>query len=122
MLAPIRHLIGSTRYSLQGVQVLVREMAARIEIGAYFIALGLLALFGAELRHWIVITVLFLILLAVEALNTAIEAVVDRVSPERSDFARDAKDLGSAGVFLVVLATKCYLIAAILSSLGFFNF
>lgn len=122
MLAPIRHLIGSTRYSLQGVGVLVREMAARIEIGVFAIALVILALVGAELRHWIIVSVLFLILLAVEALNTAIEVIVDKISPERSDFARDAKDLGSAGVFLTVLATATYLTAAVLGTLGAINF
>lgn len=122
MLAPFRHLIGSTQYSLQGIGVLIREMAARIEIGAFFIALGILALVGADLRHWIMVTVLFLILLTVEALNTAIEAIVDRVAPERCDFARDAKDLGSAGVFLTVLATATYLIAAILGAWGVINF
>jgi diacylglycerol kinase (ATP) len=122
MLGPFRHLIGSTRYSLQGVGVLVREMAARIEIGAFFIVLVILAIVGAELRHWIIVTVMFLILLAVEALNTAIEAIVDRVSPERSDFARDAKDLGSAGVFFTVLATATYLLAAVLGTIGIITF
>ena len=122
MLAPIRHLIGSTRYSLQGVGVLLREMAARIEVGAFGLALVILALAGAPLRHWIVVSVLFLLLLAVEALNTAIEAIVDKLSPERSDFARDAKDLGSAGVFFTVLATAAYLTAAVLGSLGVIAF
>ncbi len=122
MLAPIRHLIGSTRYSIQGIGVLVREMAARIEIGICIIVLVILALIGAELRHWIVLTSLMLILLAVEALNTAIEVIVDRISPERSDFARDAKDLGSAGVFLTVIAAAIYFFAVVLGSWGLIDF
>jgi len=122
MIAPIRHLIGSTRYSLQGAAVLVREMAARIEIGVYVIALGILGIIGAELRHWIIMTVLFLIVLTAEALNTAIEVIVDRISPERSDFARDAKDLGSAGVFFAVIAAAVYLVAAILETFGVIHF
>ena len=122
MLAPIRHLIGSTRYSLQGIGVLVREMAARIEIGIFLLVLVILALIGAELRHWIVLTSMFLVLLAIEALNTAIEAIVDRISPERSDFARDAKDLGSAGVFLTVIAIATYFFAVVLGSWGVINF
>ncbi len=122
MLAPIRHLIGSTQYSLQGLGVLVREMAARIEIGIFVAVLVVLAISGAELRHWIILTVLFLILFAVEALNTAIEVIVDRISPERSDFARDAKDLGSAGVFLTVLATAGYFFAALFETFGAISF
>lgn len=122
MLAPFRHMVGSTRYSLQGIGVLVREMAARIEIGAFVLALAVLAIISAPLRHWIIVIMMFLILLAVEALNTAIEVIVDKISPERSDFARDAKDLGSAGVFFTVIATAVYWGAAVLDTLGVIAF
>jgi len=100
----------------------MREMAARIEFGMLVIVLGILALVGADLRHWIILTSLFLILIAVEALNTAIEAIVDRLSPERSDFARDAKDLASAGVFLTVLAIGVYFFAVLLGASGAIEF
>jgi diacylglycerol kinase (ATP) len=115
-------MVGSTRYSLQGIGVLVREMAARIEIGAFVLALAVLAIISAPLRHWIIVIMMFLILLAVEALNTAIEVIVDKISPERSDFARDAKDLGSAGVFFTVIATAVYWGAAVLDTLGVIAF
>ena len=41
-----------------------------------------------------------LLVLVVELLNSAIEAVVDRVSLDNHDLSRRAKDLGSAAVFL----------------------
>lgn len=43
------------------------------------------------------------ILLVVELLNSAIEAVVDLVSPEYHDIAKRAKDLGSAAVFVSII-------------------
>ena len=46
-----------------------------------------------------------LMVLVVELLNSAVEAVVDRVSPERHDLSKRAKDLGSAAVLLSLLAT-----------------
>ena len=49
--------------------------------------------------------------LAVEALNTAIETIVDEISPHRSEFARRAKDLGSAAVFFMLTAAGLYLLA-----------
>ena len=118
----IQNLIGSARFSIQGLDVLRREMAARIEIGLFLAALVILALIGAPLRHRIWLSVLFLILLAVEALNNAIEAIVDRVSPERSDFARDAKDLGSAAVFCTVLAIALTFGAICVSAAGIIAF
>ena len=45
-----------------------------------------------------------ILVMAAEALNTAIEHTVDLVSPERHELAGRAKDAGSAGVFLVSLA------------------
>jgi diacylglycerol kinase (ATP) len=43
------------------------------------------------------------LVLVVELLNSAIEAVVDRVGTERNDLAKKAKDLGSAAVMLSLL-------------------
>ncbi len=45
---------------------------------------------------------LFLVLSA-ELLNSAIEAVVDKVSPEFHELAGRAKDMGSAAVFVLML-------------------
>ncbi|WP_457852956.1 diacylglycerol kinase [Sinorhizobium medicae] len=39
--------------------------------------------------------VLLLLLIAMEAVNTAIEEIIDRISPEVSDTGKHAKDLGS---------------------------
>jgi diacylglycerol kinase (ATP) len=41
-----------------------------------------------------------LLVLMVELLNSAIEAVVDRVSLEHHELAKRAKDIGSAAVFV----------------------
>lgn len=50
------------------------------------------------------ILALGLMLLGAEALNTAIEHVVDLASPERHELAGRAKEAGSAGVFLFSMA------------------
>lgn len=44
-----------------------------------------------------------LMVLSAELLNSAIEAVVDRISPEHSEMAERAKDMGSAAVFLMMM-------------------
>ena len=43
------------------------------------------------------------LVLSAELLNSAIEAVVDKVSPEFHELAGRAKDMGSAAVFLLML-------------------
>jgi len=50
-----------------------------------------------------------LLVVVVELLNTAIEAVVDRIGPERHQLSGWAKDLGSAGVLCsIVLAAAVW--------------
>jgi len=53
-----------------------------------------------------------LLLLIVELLNSAIEAAVDHTSTEHNSLAKQAKDIGSAAVFLAltILATTWGLI------------
>ncbi|MDO8304464.1 diacylglycerol kinase, partial [Herminiimonas sp.] len=45
----------------------------------------------------------FVLVLVVELINSAIEAVVDRVSLERNPLSKNAKDFGSAAVLLTLL-------------------
>jgi len=54
-----------------------------------------------------------LIILIVEVLNSAIEAVVDRIGPERHDLSRMAKDLGSLAVLLASLLAGMLWLAAV---------
>jgi len=44
-----------------------------------------------------------ILVLSAELLNSAIEAVVDKASPEFHELAGRAKDMGSAAVFLLML-------------------
>ena len=55
-----------------------------------------------------------LLLMLVEILNSAIEAVVDRIGPELHPLSGRAKDLGSAAVFIamIILGVTWLLIAA----------
>ena len=65
---------------------------------------------GATAAELGIFALLFLLLLAVEALNTAVEVLVDRISPEWSQMAKDAKDLGSLAVGLVLLGIAGFVV------------
>lgn len=105
----IRHLFAAASYSLAGLRRLSRETAFRHELLLGAVGVGLLALRGAGAGQIVIWLVLVLALIAVEALNTAIECIVDRVSPEWSEFARDAKDLGSLAVACLIGVCLLYL-------------
>lgn len=100
----LMHLFDAARYSLDGFVRLMGETAARHEIAGGVIAAGVLAFSQATPGQWIAAGVLFAVLLATEALNTAIEVLTDHVSPGWSAEAKHAKDLGSLAVGLMVVA------------------
>ncbi len=110
----IRHLFAAGRYSAQGFARLFGEAAFRHELLALGGGCALLALAGAGLSSFLGFSVLMLALFAVEALNTAIEELVDRVSPEISPVGKHAKDLGSFAVFCLITANVLFLLWALL--------
>ena len=97
----LRRILNATRVSLAGVEAAARhETAFRLEL----IAVAVLAPCGWMLgengaERGLLIASLILVLI-VELINSAIEAIVDRVSLEYHDLSKRAKDLGSAAVML----------------------
>jgi len=94
------------RYSLEGFAAAIRhEHAFRQEL-MLFIVLLPFALFMqfTAIERALLIASLMLVLI-VELLNSAVEAVVDRVSMDNHDLSKRAKDIGSAAVFLSLVLT-----------------
>ncbi|MNF01359.1 Prokaryotic diacylglycerol kinase [compost metagenome] len=72
---------------------------------------------GAPLVHYLIFVVLMLLMVAFEAINTAIEELVDRISPEISSVGRHAKDLGSLAVFCLILINTVFVVYAVIVNL-----
>jgi diacylglycerol kinase (ATP) len=113
----IAHLFAAARYSGQGFLRLIKEAAFRHEITALIIGEAVLIAISAPLAHCMIFAGLMLLLFAIEALNTAIEEVVDRVSPEFSLAAKNAKDLGSLAVFCLLVMNAGFIVYALISAL-----
>lgn len=91
-------------WSMKGLRAGFRHEASfRLEV---YLAIVLIPA-GLWLGHGALEKILLagtpLLVLSAELLNSAVEAVVDRVSPEFSELAGRAKDMGSAAVFLLML-------------------
>ena len=117
-----QQLTNATRYSLDGLKFLVKsEFAARIELYCFLWVFPFLIFFELSAQYILSTVILFMFLLAIEALNTAVEVIVDRVSPEISPMGKQAKDLGSFAVMSVLLMNILHL-AFIISKLNFAKF
>ena len=119
MLEAFRHIVHAAGFSMAGLAYLLRnEIAARIELVAVALAFLWFLALGRPLRDHLILLVLACILFSVEALNTAIEEVVDRISPGQSAFGKAAKDLGSTAVFFALTAGGIFIAAATANSFG----
>lgn len=104
----IRHAVRATGYSLAGLKRLMQETAAQAEVLFYLALLVLYALLGAEAIDFALITLFFLLTFALEALNTAVEVLVDHLTMQFAEFARQAKDLGSFAVMCGLILMTSY--------------
>lgn len=109
-LTGISHFLAAASYSVGGFRRLIKEAAFRQELLFFAVSLILLLAVGATLAELMVAVLLFLVLFAFEALNTAIEEVIDRISPEISMVGKHAKDLGSFAVLCMIAACGIFLL------------
>ncbi|TAG20103.1 MAG: diacylglycerol kinase [Rhodobacterales bacterium] len=104
----VAHFFAAASYSQAGARRLWRESAFRQEVLALVVLILVFAVTGASLGEGVGLILLGLMVLAVEALNTALEELVDHLSPGWSEFAKNAKDLGSFAVACALTATGLY--------------
>ena len=100
----LQRLLPALRYALQGLKAAwLQEAAFRQELLLLAILLPL-ALWLAEngIERILLIGSIFLILI-VELINSSVEAAIDRISAKPHPLSKQAKDLGSAAVFMTVL-------------------
>lgn len=100
----IKRVIKALFYSLAGLKAAWKNEAAIRQEGILLLLLTPCALWLGEdaISHSLLIGSLLLVLI-VELLNSAIEAVVDRVGHEHHELSGRAKDIGSAAVLIAIV-------------------
>ncbi len=100
----LRRLLRATRFSCQGLRAAVRHEAAfRQELLASLALVPLALWLGEGSLEKALLLASWLLVPLVELLNSAIEAVVDRIGDERHELSGRAKDLGSAAVLMALV-------------------
>lgn len=117
-----RRVVNALLYSCDGISsTLKHEAAFRQEAMLAVVLVPLSFLMRVSLvEHLILIASIFLVLI-VELLNSAIEAVVDDISLQDRPLAKRAKDMGSAAVLLSLLnCFFCWLAVIMVNWSSFF--
>lgn len=99
----VGRIIKATQCSIQGFKaVYTHESAFRQELLLALILLPLSIVVAQTPIQFALLNGVLLIVLLVEIINSAIEAVVDRISLEHHELSGRAKDLGSSAVFIAL--------------------
>ncbi len=100
----LRKRLRSFRYAGAGIRRLLREDNARIHAAAAVVAVALGAWLGLSLTEWAAVVLCIGMVLAAEAVNSAIESLCDLVSPGYDEHIKHAKDLAAGAVLLLAAA------------------
>lgn len=100
----LTRIIKATKYSFQGLKAAFKyEIAFKQECYVFIATLLIITLIEFSLYERILLIISIGFVMVIELINSAIEAVVDRISKEDHELSGRAKDLGSAAVFLSIL-------------------
>lgn len=108
----VKNMINKCKYSFQGLSYCFKNESSFLFeaiIACLIIILGIY--FDIEFLEWVISFGSLALISITELLNTAIEATVDMVTQEYNEYAKIAKDCGSAATGLMsILATIVNLI------------
>lgn len=96
-------IINAFFYSMKGIKAAWKNEAAFRQEAVIFICLVPFAfILGSTALEIAILIASWMIVLVTELLNSAIEAIVDRIGPEHHELSGRAKDMGSAAVFVSI--------------------
>ena len=100
----LTRLFNALGYSRDGLAAAWKHEAAfREEVLLLLVAVPLALYFGQDGLARALLIGSILLVLIVEILNSGLEAIVDKASPEKHELAKRAKDMGSAAVLLALI-------------------
>jgi diacylglycerol kinase (ATP) len=100
----VKRIFSAFFYSIDGFKAAWRnEHAFRQELALVIVGTVIALLLPVTVREKLALIGILVLVLIVELINSAIEAIVDRVSLERHPLSKNAKDFGSAAVLLTLL-------------------
>lgn len=97
-------ILMATRWSLQGLRAAwLHESSFRLEVCLFVVLAPLGWWLGETAIERVLLIGSMLLVLSIELLNSAIEAIIERYGAEHHVLAGRAKDMGSAAVFVLMV-------------------
>lgn len=101
-----KKIINSFKYAIEGfISSFRTERNMKIHILAMIIVIILGFIVKLSSIEWIICIVAISLVISAELFNTAIETIVDMISPQRNEKAKLAKDISAAAVLTLAIGT-----------------
>ena len=101
----IAHILKAVIWSMAGIKAAWKnEQAFRWEAVIVLLMMPVGLWLGRSAVERALLIASSMSILIIELLNSAVEAVVDRIGPERHELSKRAKDMGSAAAFISMIA------------------
>ena len=98
------HIFKAAGYSLAGLATGLRlSLAFRQETGILILLVILLAVYQKPVTTWLIALGAWLLVMMAELINTAIEETLNLITKEYNIGVKNAKDMASAAVFLLLV-------------------
>ncbi len=100
-----RHILNATRYSMQGIKAAwSTSIAFRIECTLGVVLTPISVILGETGSERALLILPLVIVLITELLNSGLESAMDRIGKETHPLSGQAKDMGSAAVFVSLIS------------------
>lgn len=101
----VHKFLKSFTFAWQGVGAAVKEQNMRFHLLSAIIVTALGLLTGLSMVEWCIIIIVIGLVISLEMINTAIEAVVNLASPSIHPLAKVAKDVAAGAVLVFAIAS-----------------
>lgn len=107
-----KNFLEALKNSINGIKYTIKS-GRNFKIQLVFAVVAILAgiIFKISMQEWTILTIIIFLVLLAEMVNTAVETIVNMITTEYNENAKNAKDI-SAGV--VTLCALCSIIVGLI--------
>ena len=100
----IKQRLQSFKYALKGIRLLFQsETNAKIHLAFTFLVIAGGIFFSVSATEWCLLVIAIVMVMCAEGMNTAIEYLIDLVSPNFHELAGKAKDVAAGAVLITAI-------------------
>lgn len=105
-------------YAFKGIKQLLQERNFKLHLISMILVVLSTFIFNYTIDEWMVLTICIVTVLAAEGFNTAIEKLVDIVSPDYNEKAGKVKDMSAAAVLIVSVGSLLVMLLMMYKKMG----